>query len=170
MRAAERDEMDRYEHNEELFGPEVVADEKSQEVSIKKLQLLVDRLWGQRAEISKLNELLKQLESVKYDLEGQIQWILQESGLKRFDGSQCSITRVEKMSLKVPKGEAMEEFKRYLKETNNEYLLTVNSQSLNSWFNEERSLALGNGLDSVEIPGLEQPTPYYTLQVRAKKK
>lgn len=155
----------------EAWGVVTEQSEQENETSLKKLALLIDRLEVQREQIAKVAEQKKLLTSVEEDIENQIKAILIQSGQKRFDGSGKSVSLVEKRSFKVPKTEEDKaKLREYCLENNLDYLLTVNSGSLNEWLNEEIRIAEEAGLDGVVIPGLEEPKVYYDLSVRTKKK
>lgn len=125
--------------------------------------------------LSKINE---KISNIKADLEIQTRdkmrvehellKEMEKTGISKFslDGVGTIFQR-ETMSVKTPKApEEKEAFFQYLKNIG-EYdaLITVNSQSLNSWFRMKQEAAKERG-EVFSPPGLELPTTFKQISIR----
>lgn len=144
----------------------------SQEISgqeLSCLKRLVDRLAEKRAE----HQSIKAQASAVYDeceqLESSIRKAMEAGGLQRFDGDLAAVSLVEKTSVKIPRDQAdREAFFNYLREQGIfDQLISVNSQTLNSWWKQEVEVRRAKGL-SEEIPGIKDISVFYNVQVRKK--
>jgi len=104
------------------------------------------------------------------ELEAKFIFILQENGLERYSIPGYGTAYLsERLSYKVPKEpEARESFFRLLKERGVfEDMITVYSQTLNSWARKEKEV-MGEEceIQDFEIPGLGKPTVSTILGVR----
>ena len=83
----------------------------------------------------------------------------------------AKITRTSRLMVRVPTDPAKKkEFFEYLtKRGMFETLATVNSASLNSFYNEEAETALENNIFPFSIPGIEEPTERVNIQMRKAK-
>jgi len=79
-----------------------------------------------------------------------------------------NIIRAQKTSVRVPKDpDSKAAFFKYLdKKGIKDDLLSVNSQTLNSFYKAEKEAAIAAGAEEFSIPGLEAPTVYFQLQMR----
>lgn len=79
-----------------------------------------------------------------------------------------NIIRVQKSSVKVPKDpESKAKFFEYLDQKGiKDDILTVNSNTLNSFYKAEKESAIAAGAEEFSIPGLEPPTVFFQLQMR----
>lgn len=136
--------------------------------SIQKLKLLVDRLWAQQQEITKANQRVSAMESVKKDLKFQIKCILKEENLSRFDGADCSVSFKDKPATTFPKDPVNRKlFMDYIFENNLENMLSIHHKTLNPWFGKEYDLAKEAGVE-LQIPGLEISSLFNDISVRKK--
>jgi hypothetical protein len=140
-----------------------------EEVSINDLKQRVDRLGALRAEYQAEKSRLAGLNETIEELEREIVRILEAAGLERFDGEEVAVFLREKRSVKVPRDlEARDAFFNYLREQGVfEELITVNAQTLNSWWKQEVEALRSKGLPE-EIPGIGEVTTYNDIQVRKK--
>lgn len=85
-----------------------------------------------------------------------------------------TVTIVQKSQVTVPKTiEAKKRFFQYLRTKGEDVLFgmtTVNSQTLNSWFNREMDEATGNGLLGFSVPGIDAPTSRETMAFKKDAK
>ena len=79
-----------------------------------------------------------------------------------------NIIRAQKTSVRVPKDpDSKAAFFKYLdKKGIKDDLLSVNSQTLNSFYKAEKEASIAAGAEEFSIPGLEAPTVYFQLQMR----
>jgi hypothetical protein len=142
---------------------------EQQEVSINDLKQRVDRLGALRAEYQAEKSRLAGLNETIEELEREIVRILEAAGLERFDGEEVAVFLREKRSVKVPRDpEARNAFFNYLRGQGVfEELITVNAQTLNSWWKQEVEALRSKGLPE-EIPGIGEIITWYDIQVRKK--
>jgi hypothetical protein len=94
--------------------------------------------------------------------------VLEAAEMDRFDWSGHMLLRTVRSSVTVPKGDDKLYFFEYLRNRGIfDELVTVNSNSLNAWFNAEQEAALRNGQVEFQVPGLTV-WEYPKLQVRSK--
>jgi len=138
--------------------------------TIKMLQTLVSELWDVRAQIDSEKQILSMFNAQKEKLESLIIRAMQTSELERFDGDKCTVFRKSKSSVKVPASpQEKKQLLDYLKSIGMfDSMITVNSQTLNSWYNKEIEIARSNGKSEFQVPGIAEPTPYDDLSVRKK--
>jgi hypothetical protein len=119
--------------------------------------------------IDKKKEELSDMDTELKTLQTQMLEIMDTLNLKSFDFGEGVLEKRIRMSVKVPQGDGREAFFSYLKERGVfDYLISVNSQTLNSWYKDEHELAISRG-ESFFPPGLEMPTANLTVAIRKKK-
>lgn len=143
--------------------------ETIKEVSITDLKDRVDRLAILRADYQAEKSRLSGLNETIEDLEREITRIMETAGLERFDGEDVAVFLKEKTSVKVPRdNESRAAFFNYLREQGVfEEMISVNSQTLNSWWKQEVEALRLKGLPDT-VPGLDNVTTYYDISVRKK--
>lgn len=125
-------------------------------------------LEEEKAEISGKEKAINvRIAAIDYEIKNA----LEAADLDEFRTKFGSVKLVEKKSFKVPKDDVSKSaFMNYLRERGVfDDLVTVNSQSLNAWANEEIEARIIEGNFNFEIPGLESPTPYTKVQIRKVK-
>ena len=142
-------------------------------LSVKVFQQLIDAMYSTKKE----TEVAKKAHSeahAKYDeLRRTVLKHLDSNEMDRFEGSNCKVTRVMKCSAKVPKDiEAKQKLFSWLKESYGADVLlsmtTINANTFSSFYNKEDEAAAARGDIDFEIPGVDEPTPYYDLRVTKK--
>ena len=114
-------------------------------------------------------KVLEEVNSRLRELETKFIFCLQENGMEKYVVPGYGTAYISKrLSYKVPKEQdAREAFFEHLKQKGvYESLITVHSQTLNSWAKKETEIMMEQGCDSFEIPGLGEPTYSETLGVR----
>lgn len=116
-----------------------------------------------------LKKELGELESNIKELELQFIQYLSDNGLERYyipDFGTAYVSR--RFTYKVPKEPGdREEFFGYLKAKGIfDEMITVHSQTLNSWAKKELDVAIDEGASDFKIPGLGDPVLFETLGVR----
>jgi hypothetical protein len=85
-----------------------------------------------------------------------------------------TISKVAKMIVRVPSSaSAKKEFFRYLRTLGEDVLFamtTVNSNTLNAWYNTKLEEASSKGLLNFSVPGIEEPTTRESLRFLKDKK
>ncbi len=127
-------------------------------------------MWVQRQAVDDAKKNLKLAQENLEEQEFRILNYLEATSSDRFDAPSCTVFRREKTSVKTPKTEEQKAaFFNYLKEKGLfDSMITVNSQTLNGWYKSEQEVARSKGQFEFSIPGLEEPTIYYDLNVRGK--
>jgi hypothetical protein len=140
--------------------------------TIDEVEGAIQKLIDQRAKYDEAKKA-SNAESAKVDeLEMQMVEMLKSMGRKNFQGLGGTVSITHRTSVKTPKtDEEKKAFFEYLEQKNLFLkLASVNSQSLNSWYNEEHSNAVaeGRGAD-FSVPGIGEPTLTETLSLRKSK-
>ena len=137
-------------------------------IEVSKLQDEILRLQGDYDALKKQSEKISgELETAK----SKMLAYMVEAKLDSFKTERGSISLNRRFQVKVPRGDALEEFFSYLEGKDKaaaSALRTVNYQSLNSWYKEVLEAA-GDNAPFLVIPGLEPPSCNEYLSVRAKK-
>ena len=127
------------------------------------------QIKAQRERVDEIKSMLSEEQSTLRDLEHQFLTALGENGMRKYcipDYGTAYITK--RLSYKVPKTlEEREAFFGHLKEKGLfEDMITVHSQTLNSWAKRELEVAAEMGADDFQIPGLGDPTYSESLGVK----
>lgn len=108
-------------------------------------------------------------------VEAMIMQALRDAGKKSYkvDGI-GTVTIIQKSQVLVPKSiEAKKKFFQYLRAKGEETLfgmVTVNSNTLNSWFNRELDEASAQGVLGFSVPGIDGPTMRETMMFKKDTK
>src|SRR3990167_8722461 len=143
--------------------------EVQQELTLEQLEKRVGDYALKKEAIRKKKEELELLEKESKFIEEELLSCMAQHGQTRYhSASYGTIFRVDKFSVKVPKTpEERDAFFKYLKERGLfESMITVNSQTLNSWHSEELAQAKLNGEIDFKVPGLNEVTLYSRLGLR----
>lgn len=137
---------------------------------IKKSTVAWERYEAKKAEASELN---KEAEAI----DAKIMQALKDAGKKKYHVTGIgTMMRIEKLTVKVPAGlDQRRDFFNFLKKKGNEFFLsmvTVNSNTLNSWYNREADEAAAHrdkNSPAFSVPGIEQPTVRESLRLMKDK-
>ncbi len=121
---------------------------------------------AKKAEASELNADAEAIDA-------KIMQALKDAGKKKYHVQGIgTIMRIEKLTVKVPAGiDQKREFFAFLKKKGEEFYLstlTVNSNTLNSWYNREADIASANrkaDSPAFSVPGIDQPTVRESLRL-----
>lgn len=103
------------------------------------------------------------------ELEAKLLNALEEHKLKSFKSEYGDVGVRERRSVKIPQGDNRSLFFEYLKEKGEfDALITVNSQTLNGWYNEEQEKAKNAG-ELFYVPGLEIPITTKSIVLKKVK-
>jgi ATP phosphoribosyltransferase regulatory subunit HisZ len=128
----------------------------------------VDELFSLKREAEELEKVFEvkkaELEKKKAELLGA----LEEAGLENFKVPGLGQIGVRNnFSVTMPKDpDEKQKFMDFLKHTNNEGLLTVNHQTLNSFYREVLDRAIEQENPDFVVPGLGEAKHYKTLFMR----
>ncbi len=142
---------------------------ETNEITVQQLKDKLETIYKQRELIDEEKSRLREKESTLDALEFEALNILESLNLKSFDFGSAVAERRVRESVKVPHNENRELFFNYLKEKGIfESMVTVHSNTLNSWFKAEREIAVQEQR-FLNIPGLEAPVASNILAIRKKK-
>lgn len=146
------------------------ADSTNESPTLGKLVEKIEAMFALKQLLKEKEALLEKEKSVLADMTEEIKKTLEAGGLENFSSKSCTVSVQQKTSVKVPKSpEQREAFFGYLKERGVfEDLITVNSQTLNSWYNAEKEEFDKTNPEVFAIPGLDDVNDYTTLSVRKK--
>jgi len=139
------------------------------EVSVKELDELCKSMADQRAKIAEIESVLTEHNKELQRLEAKAVEYLDHLGRDSYKSPNGAIGFREQWRFNMPASpEAKQEFFNHLKEKGIfEQLITVHSQSLNSYARGEMKLAEEEGtIMEFKIPGLEAPKLYKSLTFR----
>lgn len=139
------------------------------DISIADFEKLLLEFFDANQKIDGLKHQIDILSKSKFLLEQKVIAILKAGNIKKYTSGGVSISLKDRVSVKTPKTEEDKAaFFAWLKERGvEEQYLTVNSQSLNSLYKQEREAALERGDLDFKIPGIGEETIYTTLSIRS---
>jgi len=156
--------------SDENKWPEFDPTSSLQETSVEKLRLLVDRWWLQRQSILEMNKVQDLQQKTAKEIQREIFRIFEATGLERFDGSFCLVSKVVRRKYQYPTDpKAREDFDNYLKDHGLDHMRTIHSGTLNAWLKIEQEIAEGLGKSSLDIPGLGSPQEYADIMARSNE-
>lgn len=140
------------------------------DITLSAINKLSSDLWDKRQEY----DAAKKISNEKYEelklLEAKALAYLDNNGLKNFSGSKCKISRIDKLSFRVPTGEDLKLFiEGYEKENgpgSSLQIVSVNHQRINSYCNEEYEKAIIRNDLNFKIPGVKEPQIMQSISVR----
>lgn len=140
-------------------------------ITLKEFEDLCQLGFSQKEVINTLEFNLKKEEEKLQTIKNNIMLILDKFGKAKQDTALGLVYISEKLSVSHPKEvEARAKFFEYLKSKGVfETLISVNSQTLNKLYREEREIALDEGKTDFNIPGIGEPTLIKTLNFRKGK-
>ena len=153
---------------------EVTTEEKPaavKDVTIKELEEKCAQIAAKRAEVDVAKDALKVIQTALDQLESELVATLEGLGRTSFDSTKGRFGISYRSSVRIPAGDDRARFFDYLRSIDEfEPLITVNSQTLNSWYKQKMEMAkeAGNLLD-FSIPGIQAPTLSPTLSFTKKK-
>jgi hypothetical protein len=122
-----------------------------------------------REEVEEFKKQYQEKNTELDKLEARMCETLEALGLTSFDFGQGEVQKRIRTSVRVPHGPERDEFFNYLREKNAfDALITVNSQTLNSWYKREVDIAAQSG-QVFNPPGLGLPSGNISLAIKLKK-
>lgn len=138
-------------------------------ISVEEVEKDIEQLLKMREEHAILDRQAKDLKNELTTAQGKLQAKLESLGLESYKGKAGTFSFRMIQGFKVPADmESKMKFFDYLKEKGVfDEIVTVNSQTLNSWSQSEIEAAEVAGNFDFTIPGLEKsaPRPKYTMTV-----
>lgn len=143
-------------------------------LTLKKLDGLVADYVSKREAYDAAREISNQKEKEKFDAEMRLLEALKTANKKSYsvDGL-GSVSRREKLAVRVPQGDSKRAFLEHLQKRGEDVfygLVTVNYNTLNSFYSQEYEAAEANGVFPFVLPGIEEPTLSESLTFRKEAK
>lgn len=122
---------------------------------IKDIDKMISEIRDFEDELEQLKAVQSKIREQVEERERAIMSALEESELKAFKGSRGAVSVVSRWSVKMPKDPAAKDELRKVLEEKNAFdgLWTINHQSLNSYFKEEKAVCDERG-EMIDLPGL----------------
>lgn len=138
------------------------------DVTLKEFEELIEQAYELKNEKEKLENQAAGLGDALSEIQTQLLAYMEQFDKTSYKSKFGNIIRVQKSSVKVPKDpEAKALFFKYLESKGiKDDILTVNSNTLNSFYKAEKEAAIAAGCEEFSMPGLEAPTAYFQLQMR----
>jgi hypothetical protein len=138
------------------------------QISVEDMKAQVARIRELRETESKVNEMKKEVSSLLEIEEGKMLSMLEQSGLPNFKCDFGSVGVTHRLSVKTPKTpEDRAAFFSFLKQLGLfDSMITVNSQTLNSFYKDQFEQAKAQGKDDFKIPGINEETMTAILSFR----
>lgn len=147
-------------------------DQTLKPVTLSEVDLMVKTLRDLEGKMEALERdvvepLRKEIQGVKLKL----LHILEEQKLKSFKSQHGTVTRVETYKVKIPKDtEDKKKYMEFLKSKGGEDLMWahthVNYQQANSFYKEQRDIAVEEGNFGFEVPGVGAPELFTHLSLK----
>lgn len=140
------------------------------QMTIEEFEDLLDEAYELKLEAEELDEKKKAKEKELADKNKVIMAEFERLDKTSYDGRRCKITRVQRPTVTVPKEpQAREAFFEYLKKKEIfDQMVTVNHQTLNSFYKAEYENAVERGDHAFQIPGVGEPKVQEYLTFRKK--
>lgn len=137
---------------------------------LKKLNELCDSLAETREKKARLNAQIKELNEAEERDESKILEMLEAAELDSFDGTKGKVSIVNRFTVRVPQSITDKQaLFDYLKKRKIFFeLVSVNSQTLNSFYKKEMEIAQSEGNTEFKIPGVGEPGVKKSLSFRKK--
>lgn len=137
--------------------------------TVKTIKEMIEEMKEIEAKADVVEAELTEYKKQIHALRGKISAALEEDGLDSFETPDTKVFLKEVYSWKLPQGDEKVKFFEYLKANGQEDMLTVNSQTFNSFCRQQLEGALQNGQTSIDIPGVGDFTLFKQLNVRKRK-
>jgi len=158
---------------EEVWGdPKKTWGEKKPppQITLHDFEKLVDEAFDERQKMEDYQAEVKKHREVLDKKNKEIMIYLESCGKKGYDHGRGRLTVSEYLSVQVPRDpESRKKFFGFLKTKGDfDNLITVNSQTLQSYYKAEFETAVKAGAKSFDMPGIGAPTYYTRLKYRRK--
>lgn len=146
------------------------SDDKQVEstVSIEEFDRFLKDLFSQREKLDQIKDNLKSEQETLTKMEAKTLTYLKLLGRENYKSPLGSVGVMKRLSVTLPKTpEEKQAFFEYLKSKNLfDNMISVNSQTLNSWYKQEYEVAAEEKrLSDFKIPGIKEPTVFETIRV-----
>lgn len=138
------------------------------QVGLAEMERLAEETRHLKTQIKASEGAIEAMKERIQEIAKRVQAALETHGLQDYQSKHGKFRRVTKFSVKVPKlPEERDAFFQYLREKGIfEELITVNSRTLNAFYNAEKAAAIESGADQFSMPGIGATTPYETVEFK----
>lgn len=138
------------------------------EATVAEFEAFLKSIVEQRKKKEELQAQLK-IEQEKYEeLQAKALVYMKQLGKDSYPSSFGTVSVVKTRSVALPKTpEQKQEFFNYLKSKGLfDNMISVNSQTLNSWYRQEHEIAVEEKrVSDFKVPGLSEPSVYETIRI-----
>ena len=140
----------------------------TEEIALTEFDALCKKILLKKKELDAAkaveDKISKELEAMK----GEVLAHFKNADIERHSVKGLGTVSVtSKSSVKVPVGADRQAFFEYLRKQGIfETMITVNSATLNSWYNQEMEAAIATGKIDFQVPGILEPKPYDVINIR----
>jgi hypothetical protein len=140
----------------------------TEDVTLREFEGLIEKAYELKKQKEEFEMQAETVGAKLTEVQTQLLAFMEQFDKTSYKSKFGNIIRVQKSSVKVPKDpEAKALFFKYLESKGiKDDILTVNSNTLNSFYKAEKEAALAAGAEEFSIPGLELPTAFFQLQMR----
>ena len=142
--------------------------QENQNVSVEQFDGICKATFEQRLVCEEIEAKLSEENKKLEELKNKLVKLLEATNRDSWKSPYGTVSRVERTSITMPKDpESKEKFFAYLKNKGIfENLITIHSQTLNSWYKQEKEVAESEGNFHFKVEGLPEPKTTYTLSMR----
>lgn len=138
-------------------------------ISLEEFQALGALLWEEKAKLEQLEQVASVQSKEVERLKAKVISCLEAAGLDKFAvAGHGTVFKTQRFTVTVPKdGADRDAFFAYLESKGIfRELITVNSQTLNSYYKKEMEAAIEAGNPDFKVPGIGEPKLSLTLGMR----
>jgi len=143
------------------------------EVTVQDLETLAEQMAAMREDIEIDKKALSEKNALLEEIENKFLTHLKELGKTSYKSNFGTVSKVEKWRVNLPDSpEAKEQLFAYLMEKGLKSMLTVNSNTLNSYYMQEWEQVKASGdaeaAMNFTVPGIKEPKLHETISFRKK--
>lgn len=145
------------------------AHKKAENIDLAEFEVLCAELFKRRAEVEALQVMVDNANAALEELKTKVMTILEKTGKDKYPVTGFGTVFVQnRFNVSMPKDpDKKGAFLKFLELKGiKDDLITVHSQTLNSWYKQEMEAAVQEGNSDFKIPGLAEPTLMKTLAMR----
>jgi hypothetical protein len=146
-----------------------MTDQSQDKITLEDFKKTCTELFAQRTKVDEMTALLKVEADKLDDLKSKVLVCLEQHEMEKYhvEGFGLIFTS-ERFTVPTPKSvEAKKEFGKYLQKKGIFWeLMSVNSQTLNSFYKTEMEAAIAKGDVDFKVPGIGEPSHMRVLNVR----
>lgn len=143
-------------------------EEEEKPVTVKELNTLCVKYNELKKEAAEIGKKKAEVEKEASKIQHQIIEHLEENKMKNHSGEFGTISVTNRYSVKQPQGDEKDAFFKYLRDTDQFDIVSVNSRTLTSFVKQEIEAKKSEGVYNWVPPGISEPETVKTLSLRKK--